>query len=84
MTNQTQVSVQSEVYTFRPRDYDVFAGLDVDRHSMAATFRDHDRLMQSVRLTYSAPLICSVRLASHAFACVQRGFMRFANVNDNL
>ena len=55
MTNQTQVSVQSEVYTFRPRDYDVFAGLDVDRHSMAATFRDHDRLMQSVRLAYSAP-----------------------------
>jgi transposase len=55
MTNQTQVSVQAEVYTFRPRDYDVFAGLDVDRHSMAATFRDHDRLMQSVRLAYSAP-----------------------------
>jgi hypothetical protein len=35
MTNQIQVSVQSKVYTFRPRDYDVFAGLDVDRHSMA-------------------------------------------------
>jgi transposase len=54
MTNQTQVSVQSEVYTFRPRDYDVFAGLDVDHHSIAATFTDHDRLMRSLRLPYSA------------------------------
>jgi transposase len=55
MTIQTQVSVQSEVYTFRPRDYDVFAGLDVDHRSIAATFTDHDRLMQSLRLAYSAP-----------------------------
>jgi transposase len=55
MTIQTQVAVQSEVYTFRPRDYDVFAGLDVDHHSIAATFTDHDRLMQSLRLSYSAP-----------------------------
>src|SRR3984893_12900636 len=54
MTIQAQVSVQSEVYTFRPRDYDVFAGLDVDHHSIAATFTDHDRLMQSLRLPYSA------------------------------
>lgn len=38
MTNQAQVSVQAN--TFRPRDYDVFAGLDVD-HSIAATFTDH-------------------------------------------
>lgn len=55
MTIQTQVSVPSEVYTFRPHDYDVFAGLDVDHHSIAATFTDHDRLMQSQRLSYSAP-----------------------------
>src|SRR5713226_8401400 len=54
MTIQAQVSVQSEVYTFRPRDYDVFAGLDVDHHSIAATFTDHDRLLQSLRLSYSA------------------------------
>ncbi len=54
MTIQTQVSTQSEVYTFRPRDYDVFAGLDVDHHSIAATFTDHDRLLQSLRLSYSA------------------------------
>ncbi len=45
MTNQTQVSVQ---------DYNVFGGLDVDHHSIAATFTDHDGLMQSLRLLYSA------------------------------
>lgn len=52
MTIQTQVSFHSQV--FRPRDYDVFGGLDVDHHSIAATFTDHDRLMQSLRLSYSA------------------------------
>lgn len=35
MTIQPEVSVQSEVYTFRPRDYNVCAGLDVDHHSIA-------------------------------------------------
>ena len=53
MTIQAQVSVYSQVFV--PRDYDVFAGLDVDHHSIAATFTDHDRLMQSLRLAYSAP-----------------------------
>ena len=37
MTVQAQVSVNSQVFV--PRDYDVFAGLDVDHHSIAATFR---------------------------------------------
>src|ERR1700694_3367659 len=55
MTNQTQVSVQAN--SFRPRDYDVFAGLDVDHHSIAATFTDHDRLMRSLRLSYSATVL---------------------------
>ena len=54
MTIQAQITAPSEVYTFIPRDYDVFAGLDVDRHSIAATFADHGRLMQSLRLPYSA------------------------------
>ncbi len=31
-----------------------FVGLDVDRRSIAATFTDHDRLMQSLRLPYRA------------------------------
>jgi len=48
MMIQTQVSVQSEVYSFRPRDYEVFAGPDVDHHSIAATFKDHGRLIQSI------------------------------------
>jgi transposase len=52
MTVQAQVSVYSQVFV--PRDYDVFAGLDVDHHSIAATFTDHQRLMQSLRLPYSA------------------------------
>jgi hypothetical protein len=51
MTIPAQVSVYAQVFV--PRDYDVFAGLDVDHHS-TATFTDHDRLMQSLRLPYSA------------------------------
>jgi transposase len=39
---------------FMPRNYDVFAGLDVDKKSLAVIFTDHDRLMQSLRLPYSA------------------------------
>jgi hypothetical protein len=38
MTIQTQVSEQAQA--FIPRDYDAFAGLDVDHHSIAATFTD--------------------------------------------
>jgi transposase len=53
MTVATEVSVYPQ--KFVPRDYDVFAGLDVDHHSIATTFTDHDRLMQSLRLPYSAP-----------------------------
>lgn len=52
MTVQTPVSVYPPVFV--PREYEVFAGLDVDHHSIAATFTDHDRLMQSLRLPYSA------------------------------
>ena len=52
MTIQTQVSEQAQA--FIPRDYDVFAGLDVDHHSLAAAFTDHGRLLQSLRLSYSA------------------------------
>lgn len=52
MTVQTPVSVYPPVFV--PREYEVFAGLDVDHHSIAATFTDHDGLMQSLRLPYSA------------------------------
>ena len=40
MTIQTEVPVQSQVYNFMAREHDVFAGLDVDHHSIAATFTD--------------------------------------------
>ncbi len=53
MTNQTQVSCDSQV--FIPRDYDVFGGLDVDKHSIAVTFCNHEGLLRSLRLPYSAP-----------------------------
>ena len=53
MTVATQVSFYSQVFV--PRDYDLFGGLDVDHHSIAATFTDHQRLRQSLRLPYSAP-----------------------------
>jgi len=42
---------------FVPRNYDVFAGLDVDKKSMAVSFTDHDQLKQALRLPYSAELL---------------------------
>jgi transposase len=57
MTSQTQVSVQAQV--FIPRDYQVFAGLDVDKHSIAVTFCNHEGLLRSLRLPYSAPQLLS-------------------------
>ncbi len=37
-----------------PRDYDIFGGLDVDKKSMAVTFRDHGTMRKSLKLPYSA------------------------------
>jgi len=39
--------------TFIPRDYDVFAGLDVDKRSIAVTFTDHQGLVKSLRMPYN-------------------------------
>src|SRR5881397_1802265 len=39
--------------TFIPHDYDVFAGLDVDKRSIAVTFTDHQGLVKSLRMPYS-------------------------------
>src|SRR5437667_1118075 len=36
--------------TFIPRDYDVFAGLDVDKRSISVTFTDHQGLLKSLRI----------------------------------
>jgi transposase len=48
MTRPTQVS------RFIPSDYDIFAGLDVDKRNIAMTFSDHKTLIKSLRLPYSS------------------------------
>jgi transposase len=53
MTIQAQVSVHSQVFV--ARNYQIFAGLDVDKHSIAVTFCNHEGLLRSLRLPYSAP-----------------------------
>ena len=42
---QSPVSVQAQVYKFIPRDYQVLGGLDVDKHSIAVHFCNHERLL---------------------------------------
>jgi len=39
--------------TFIPHDYDVFAGLDVDKRSIAVTFTNHQGFIRSLRMPYS-------------------------------
>jgi transposase len=39
---------------FIPRDYDIFAGLDVDKKSMAITFLDHYNEMKQIKIPYNA------------------------------
>ena len=39
---------------FVPRNYDIFVGLDVDKKSMAVVFSDQEKLLQALRLPYSA------------------------------
>jgi transposase len=39
---------------FVPRDYDVFAGLDVDKKSISVTFTNHQGFIRSLRMPHSA------------------------------
>ena len=39
--------------SFSLRDYEVFAGLDVDKKSVSVTFTDHQGLLKSMRMPYS-------------------------------
>jgi len=39
--------------TFIPQDYDVFAGLDVDKRSISVTFTTHQGFIRSLRMPYS-------------------------------
>ncbi len=56
------MTIQTQVSKFIPRDYDIFAGLDVDKKSMAIVFTDHAGSMRSLRMPYSAaPLLNYVR-----------------------
>jgi transposase len=45
--------------TFIPRDYDVFAGLDVDKRSISVTFTDHQGLVKSLRMPYNVEHLVS-------------------------
>ena len=54
MTVSTAVSDSIQLLKIIPREYEVFGGLDVDHHSIAVTFTDHQKLMRSLRLPYSA------------------------------
>src|ERR1044071_3343905 len=41
-----------------PQLYDIFAGLDVDKKSIAATFTDHQGLVKSLKIPYDPqPLV---------------------------
>ena len=52
----------NQVSRFIPRDYDVFAGLDVDKKSMAVIFTNHDGPLRALRMAHSAkPLLNYVR-----------------------
>jgi transposase len=39
--------------TFIPRDYDIFAGLDVDKRSISVTFTNHQGFIRSLRMPYN-------------------------------
>ncbi len=56
------MTIQVQVSRFIPRDYDVFAGLDVDKRSMSVVFADHDGTQRALRMAHSAtPLLNYVR-----------------------
>ena len=50
---------------FVARDYEVFAGLDVDKRSIAVTFRDQEGILGSLRLPYNSEALVK---------CVQKRF----------
>ncbi len=45
--------------TFRPSDYDVFGGLDVDKRSISVTFTNHQGFIRSLRMPYSVEHLVS-------------------------
>jgi len=45
--------------TFVPTDYDIFAGLDVDKRSISVTFTNHQEFIRSLRMPYSVEHLVS-------------------------
>lgn len=37
-----------------PREFSIFAGLDVDKRRIAVTFSDNDRVLKSLQMPYSS------------------------------
>jgi transposase len=61
-TNGGQMFFQQNYSTFKPLGFDIFAGLDVSKKSISATFLDHDGYCKSQTMPYSsANLIAYVR-----------------------
>jgi hypothetical protein len=50
MTLTAVVSDSNQILKIIPREYEVFGGLDVDHHSIVATFADHGKLIRSAKL----------------------------------
>lgn len=46
-------------HEIRPGDYDIFAGLDVDKTSISATFVDTEGLIKSMRIPHSCENLVS-------------------------
>jgi transposase len=46
-------------HTFIARDYDVFAGLDVDKRSISVTFTNHQGVLKSLRMPYKVEQLVS-------------------------
>lgn len=56
------MTIQISMPSFIPRDYDVFAGLDVDKKSMSVVFTDHAGSQRALRMSYQVtPLLNYVR-----------------------
>ncbi|MEW5980676.1 MAG: IS110 family transposase [Acidobacteriota bacterium] len=47
-------SAQSLQQVLVPGEFEIFAGLDVDKTRIAITFTDHDRLLKSLQMPYSS------------------------------
>ena len=48
------MTATNESSKFKPRDYDIFVGLDVDKKKMVITCSDHGTMQRSLSLPYSA------------------------------